>query len=88
MNGDPSEPSNKRQQPRRRVIKGGKVIFNRGQSIIDCSIRDLSEGGAKLVFGGPTNMPHEFQLQLPDGRRFQCELRWARDGAVGVKFQG
>lgn len=41
----PKEPV----QLRRQVIKGGKIIFNNGQSVINCSIQDLSEGGATLL---------------------------------------
>lgn len=73
-------------EARRRVIKGGKVVFNKGQSIINCSIRDLSEGGAKLLLSEVSIMPHSFELHLSDGRVMQCELRWARNGAFGVKF--
>ncbi len=78
----------RRIQRRRRVIKGGKVVFNNGQSVIDCSVRDLSEGGAKLLLRDPIILPHDFQLQMLDGRLIPCELRWARNGAVGVKFRG
>jgi hypothetical protein len=81
-------PSERRVHQRRRVIKGGKVIFNRGQSIIDCSIRDLSNGGARLVMPDTTIMPHDFRLQMHDGRILQCELRWARNGTFGVSFSG
>lgn len=72
---------------RRRVIKSGKVVFNDGQSALDCSIRDLSEGGVRLLFPDPTIMPHVFQLHLLDGRILECELRWARGGFIGVKFR-
>jgi hypothetical protein len=53
----------KRTSPRRRTLKAGKVILSDWTSI-DCTIRDLSEGGAKLEFGGVVILPPEFQLLI------------------------
>ncbi|MGH6890997.1 MAG: PilZ domain-containing protein, partial [Dongiaceae bacterium] len=42
--------ADRRAHPRKKVIRAARVIFNDRQSLIDCTILDLSDGGAKLEF--------------------------------------
>lgn len=42
----------KRKAQRQRVLKGGKIIFANGSFTVDCTIRNLSDKGARLR-GGP-----------------------------------
>ena len=46
-----------RRQIRRRVLKGGKILFNNKASSIDCAIRNLSEGGALLHVESAVGIP-------------------------------
>ncbi len=55
--------ADRRSSPRKRVQKTGKVIFNDSQSMIDCTILDISEGGAKLEFPSRQVLPRTFVLQ-------------------------
>ncbi|KKB10182.1 PilZ domain-containing protein [Devosia chinhatensis] len=75
-----------RTEQRRRTLKGGKIVFNDGFSTFDCTIRNLSEGGAKLLVASPVGIPKRFRLALDDGRSFDCETAWLGDGEIGVKF--
>jgi hypothetical protein len=34
---------------RQKVLKTAKIVFNRNQSIVDCTVRDMSATGAKLL---------------------------------------
>lgn len=45
---------------RRRTFKGGKLIFNKGLSVLDCIIRDLSDDGARLELTTTTTIPDQF----------------------------
>jgi len=78
--------ADRRSSPRKKVLKSGKVIFNDSQSMIDCTILDISEGGAKLEFPSRQVLPRTFVLQLGDGSVTRCEVRWAKDNFFGVRF--
>jgi hypothetical protein len=83
-----SEPNahNNRSETRSRSFLKGRVVFNRGQSSIDCVIRDISDEGAKLEVSGVT-LPAFFDLEIPHrGETRRAGLRWSRDGLVGVQF--
>lgn len=45
---------------RRRTFKGGKLIFNKGLSVLDCIIRDLSDDGARLELTTTATIPDQF----------------------------
>jgi hypothetical protein len=77
-----------RRSIRRRTLKEGKVVLS-DWSVIDCLIRDMSEGGARLEFGGPTELPHEFRLLIVSTNTIiPAALAWHRGQAVGVRFTG
>lgn len=78
--------ADRRTHVRKKVQKSGKVIFNDSQSMIDCTILDISEGGAKLEFPNRQVLPRTFVLQLGDGSVTRCEVRWAKDNYFGVRF--
>ncbi|MDP6709640.1 MAG: PilZ domain-containing protein, partial [Alphaproteobacteria bacterium] len=58
----------------------GKLVFNNGWGAIDCSIKDLSEGGAKIRIGGWLNLPKVLELHLDRGDRYLCgQVRFVND---------
>ena len=71
---------------RKRTFIGGKVLFNGGGSVLDCVVKDLSDGGARLAVEGALAVPQEFNLRLSDGRVFDCTVRWRQFGSLGVRF--
>jgi len=76
----------RRKSSRRRTLKRGKVILTKW-TVMDCVIRNLSERGARLEFGGPVDLPKAFQLQLIDtGATVPAELLWQRGLTAGVSF--
>lgn len=79
---------NRRNSPRRRVLKEGKVILS-DWAVIDCLVRDLSENGARLEFGGPTELPKAFRLFITSSNMLiPAELAWQRGLAAGARFTG
>jgi hypothetical protein len=72
--------------PRRRVLKGAKIILNNGASVIDALARNQSEGGVSLEVATTAGIPGEFQLQLSGEVERHCQVRWKRTGRIGVKF--
>ena len=80
------DPSNRREQFRRTVLKGARIIFNERQSTLNCRVRDLTTGGARLDLSTQQLLPHEFDLQVSGSPIQRCGLRWAHGNFVGVRF--
>lgn len=59
-----------------------------GQQIGPCEVRDVSEGGALLVFSVADELPAQFVLALSrNGQvRRQCELVWQTANHFGIRF--
>jgi c-di-GMP-binding flagellar brake protein YcgR len=72
---------------RRRMLKGARIAFNNGSSIFSCTIRDISEGGARLEIGNTLGIPDEFTLTMEDGSAsFPCRVRRRTMTTLGVEF--
>ena len=57
--------------------------------VLDCTIRDVSDTGARLQFGGPTELPTEFRLLIVSSNQLvPAQLAWQRGLAAGVHFTG
>jgi two-component system cell cycle response regulator len=83
-----SRPKIERAQ-RYRVLNGGKLIVNDGQSVIDCVIRDMSEGGAKVRLTIPTMLPKQLEmLVVKNNMLYPAEVRWNRNSEAGLQFTG
>ena len=73
---------------RRRTLLSAKVIYNESQSVLNCTVRDLSRTGAKLVFQMAPNCPRTFDLVLSSGSVRRCETVYRRENTLGVRFLG
>ena len=69
--------SDNRVQPRRRVLKSGKILFAQGACMFDCIIKNISDKGAMLQIENSINVPNEFQLYEPSSR-FLHDVRVVR----------
>jgi hypothetical protein len=73
--------------PRRRVFKGGKIIFADGAMVVDCVIRNISVAGARLDVPSTLALPHEFiLLDVQTERRHIAKMAWRRGDQMGVEF--
>ena len=78
---------NRRAEPRARTLKRGLIVFHDGHSVFDCTIGNLSSGGAKLLFGEAAGVPNHFHLTIrPSRDRRPCTVRWRNESALGVSF--
>lgn len=78
---------NRRRARRLRVLKQGKILLPNGMTVIDCTVRDLSETGARLVCGDSGAIPRTFRLVFPADRSMrEAEAVWRRPGQIGVRF--
>jgi hypothetical protein len=77
----------KRGAPRRRMLKQGRVMLS-DSTTISCIIRDMSDTGARIVFGGPVNLPESFRLALVNSDDiYAVDLVWHRGFAAGVSIR-
>jgi hypothetical protein len=77
----------RRQPPRTRVLKAAKVIFNEHRSVIDCTVRNLSNSGACLQVSSPVGFPESFDLSFDSFRSVRrCQVRWRAENKIGVSF--
>ncbi|TPP10873.1 PilZ domain-containing protein [Rhizobium glycinendophyticum] len=76
----------KRREPRLRALKAGRAVVSGGYSTFDCTVRNLSAGGAKVVFENTADIPAHFRLRFEDGTSHDCEVRWRTPREVGVQF--
>lgn len=83
------KPKVERGHQRHRRLKEAKIVFNNGASVIDCVVRDWSEGGARLKCSQAVALPRHFFLLLrAEWLMYPVELRWRRLEEAGVMFTG
>jgi hypothetical protein len=74
-----------RNAPRSGTKQKGMAVVG-GGAAIDCTIRDLSATGARLMFQHPTFLPRTFRLRFADHDQ-RVTVMWRRGLAAGVRFQ-
>ena len=65
----------------------GRIVFNGQSSSVECTVRDTSETGARLLVSGSVTIPGAFELEIPKtGARRPVELVWTKPECCGVQF--
>lgn len=73
---------------KRRVLKAGRITFNRGRSVIDCTVRALSDDEADLQVVSTAGVPETFKLRIEaDGLSRVCRVQAKREQHVEVAFE-
>jgi len=76
-----------RAEHRSRTLKRGQVRIDGGKSLIDCTIRDLTETGAKLRIEDAFPLPPLFELFIVDAKAvWPARNAWQKGVDVGVEF--
>jgi hypothetical protein len=76
----------KRRAPRHRVLKHGTLFFRSGGGV-DCMVRNVSSGGARLDVANPFRLPQSFSLIIEtDQFMRRCHPVWCSDPRIGVAF--
>jgi PilZ domain-containing protein len=75
----------KRNTERHEILKAGVISFQ--GSSIECTVRNISIGGAKLEVPSGVRIPDLFDLTIDaeEGTR-QCDVVWRTDRQIGVSF--
>jgi hypothetical protein len=81
------EQAESRIAKRLRVLKSAKIIYNNSQSVVDCTIRDMSETGAKLVCVSNHMLPDDVRIVfLQDNTIRDATIMWRKGDLIGIKF--
>lgn len=82
-----SDMSELRKETRLRTFLKGRIVFNNGNSSMDCLVRDISASGARLMLSQTATLPDGFDLVIPaKDRTHKATLRWRKADSVGVTF--
>ncbi len=77
----------KRSEPRLRSLLGGHITFNRLQSTMDCTVRNIAPHGALVVFPHAAVTPTEFSLHIPcRGEMHAATVVWRHHDRMGVSL--
>lgn len=82
-----SEISERRKSLRQKALLRGKLYFNNRLNVIDCTIRDISDSGARLIFSEAVSIPEQLELYIPQREQTLFVTVVRRQGPeVGVSF--
>ena len=70
--------------PRHRLIRNGRLEAD-GRSL-PVRLRTISEGGATLECQQPLEPGSRVTLDLDEAGRLEAEIRWCKNGRVGLRF--
>ena len=70
-----------------RVLKGAKLVSMNQWSLVDCTVRDMSETGAKIICGDQAAVANEFRFLLPSDNSIRtARVVWRRGDMLGIEF--
>ena len=85
----PGDPGQKRAfarvAPSGLVSRTAKIIVDPKKPAIDCTVIDLSAGGASLDLSDPDRLPDRFVL-LHGVTKKKCLVKWRKFRRIGVVF--
>ena len=73
---------------RGRTLLAGKIIFNFGQSIVNCVVKRITDDGATIELESGLGIPELFQLSIvSENVLLPCKLVWHSEKQIGVTFE-
>jgi diguanylate cyclase (GGDEF)-like protein len=79
--------TDRRREARKRVLKRGQIVVPSLGAVVDCTVRNLSIGGAALRIDAPFAAPPEFDLVIAgDGTKRRVRVRWQVGTDLGVEY--
>ena len=76
----------RRLAPRRNTMIGATIVYNGGQTRLACTVRNISDGGAKLEVSKVQGIPQTFDLEMPGSDHMPCRVVWRALRELGVAF--
>jgi PilZ domain len=80
----------RRHSVRERVQFQALIDIGGGSHPLNCTVMDVSEGGARIKVSSPAKLPNDFWLVITKDRmkRRQCQIVWRSKSQIGVKYLG
>jgi len=77
-----------RAHQRARTLLAGLVCYRDYSISFDCTIRDLSEVGARLRIASSSALPSQFYLiSIKAGLAYDAEIAWIQNRDIGVSWK-
>jgi hypothetical protein len=77
-----------RKTSRRRTFLGGVLAFQGRSTTLDCTIRNLSDTGARITVDGSAILPDEFDFTITrNDRAYRAKLVWRNAEAAGLALR-
>ena len=70
---------------RLRMLKSGKILL--GKASVPCTVRNLSDSGARLQVQSTFGLPSAFDLAFDDSPPRACKVIWLDATTLRVQFQ-
>ncbi len=78
----------RRSAPRQIVSLPATLKLSEDGSPIACTVRDISEGGARLKLESEIVLPQRFQIAIaPHNEVYRALLCWSKGDELGVAFE-
>jgi hypothetical protein len=75
----------RRDSARLRLLKSGKILL--GKAAVPCTVRNMSDSGARLQVQSTFGLPSAFELALDDHPPRACKVVWLDATTLRVQFQ-
>ena len=83
----PPRVVDQRDKQRRRTLLGGKVIFGDDNRVRDCTIRDISDKGARIALAKGEVVPTRLYLiDRRTARAYEARVTWIKAPDFGLTF--
>jgi hypothetical protein len=80
-------PADRRPARRNRMLLTGLLVYDQGSHSLRCSIRDLSDSGARVAFAKGQMLPRlVWLINVRSRTAHAAETIWATEGAAGLRF--
>ena len=77
----------RRPKPRTRVLVGGVVVWDLGRSKLNCKIRDINDGGARVAVPRAKDLPPVIHLiNVKDHICHESRIAWRGADEMGLAF--
>jgi hypothetical protein len=79
-------PAARRRAKRKKVFKGARLVLGGGLSTIDCIVKDISIGGARVKVADLTRLGKTLKVVFPDGETLDAEVVHEKGVEYGLQF--
>ncbi len=84
---DPEPFADRDSSQRRQTFLPAKVVACDGVCLVDCLVRNISEGGAGIEFAADQIVPNQlFLIDMGSGTAYRAEVRWHKPKSAGLRL--